>query len=87
MENIKRLRGINGLTQKEFAEKIGVSRTAANDMEKSTRHNLKPGIANKICGFFGISLCELYGIDNIKYPPKTKEEAEKLCDLIMRKFE
>jgi DNA-binding XRE family transcriptional regulator len=86
MENIKKLRGRAGLTQKQLADEIGVTRPAIHEMEKESRHNIKPKVAQKICNLFGVTMCELYGADNLKYPPSNAKEAEDLSALIERKY-
>lgn len=54
-ENIKYLRRQNGLTQKEFAEKIGAGRVTVCNWEQGTREpELK--VIIKIADFFQVSL-------------------------------
>lgn len=59
-EKIKELRKENELTQKEFAEKIGVSRMSVQFWEED---RVDPSLFNAIVmsDFFGISLDELCG--------------------------
>ena len=82
MENIRKLRGKAGLTQKQLADKIGVSRAAVHEMEKNTRHNVKKNVADKLCSLFNVNTFELYGLDNLKFLPANGDEASKLIDAI-----
>ena len=85
MKNLKKLRGIYGYSQKELAEKIGVSRQLYCTLENG-KINSNSNIY-KICEIFNITPCELLLIDNLKFRPNDKQdfqnfinELQKECD-------
>lgn len=80
MENIKKLRSKSGLTQLEFAKKIGVNRVTVIKWESDKIHWIPEKTALKLAKFFGVGVDELYGEDTIyrylRVKPKTHEECE-----------
>lgn len=89
MEKIKKLRGVYGISQKELAEKIGISRNTLIKMESETNNEVNHNIKDikKICDFFSIKPYELYGIDILKYKPKNKEEFFEIIMLLQEEYE
>ena len=87
MKNIKLLRATRGMSQKDLAEQMGISRNSVINMEKDTQRSVTPKAAKKLCEIFGCSICQLYGLDNIRHLPETKEEAERLIRLIQKEYE
>ena len=57
-ENIKQLRVKNGLTQEEFAEKVGLSIVGLSNIERN-RYQPTSETVDKICKCFKISPLEL----------------------------
>lgn len=65
-EQLKTLRKINGLTQKELAENVGVQQGAINKWEsKQTEPNIEKLV--KLADYFDVSLDYLMGGKNEKY--------------------
>lgn len=65
-EQLKTLRKINGLTQKELAENVGVQQGAINKWEsKQTEPNIEKLV--KLADYFDVSLDYLIGGKNEKY--------------------
>lgn len=56
--NIKELRVKNGLTQEEFAEKIGISIQGLSNIERN-RYQPTAATIDKICDIFGLTPIEL----------------------------
>lgn len=82
MINLKKLRGMKGISQEELAKKIGITRTAVIDLEKKKDVIPSNKTAQKMCDFFEISMDELFGLNNIRFFPETKEGLKKLiCQL------
>ena len=66
--NIKRLRIKLGLTQEEFAEKIGISLQGLSNLERN-RDQPTSSTIDKICKIFQVSPIELLLVEN-----KTNED-------------
>ena len=66
--NIKRLRIKLGLTQEEFAEKIGISLQGLSNLERN-RYQPTSSTIDKICKIFQVSPIELLLVEN-----KTNED-------------
>lgn len=91
-EKIYKFRSSLGLTQKEFAEKIGTSQSAVNYWENGKRLPRMEQLF-KIAEFMGISVAELAGEKNEKYvveeavrtvlKEKYFENYEKMTDLFL----
>lgn len=58
--NIKRIRGLRGLTQAELAERAGLSTIGISNIETGTR-NPRPGTLEAIAKVLGVSEIELHG--------------------------
>ncbi len=61
--NIKELRLKNGLTQEQFAEKIGITVNGVSNIERN-RYQPTAKMIDKICTAFGITPQELLTIDS-----------------------
>lgn len=78
MQNLKKLRGKMGISQAELAKEIGISRVSINYLECGITTTSNKKTEKKLCDFFNVTPCELYGIDNLRYFPNDKEDMEKL---------
>ena len=75
MKSIIKYRGKLGMTQKQLADKIGISRVRVVYLESDECRKLTNEIEEKLCNVFQINKFELLGIDNLRHIPETKEEA------------
>jgi transcriptional regulator with XRE-family HTH domain len=82
MNNIKKLRGREGLTQIDLANQINVTRALIVKLEKDTCHSTSQSTTEALCERFNVSPCELYGLDNLKYMPQSKEDCLNLINLL-----
>lgn len=80
MNNLKKIRGVNNLSQKEMAEKLGISRQMYNNLENGKNPNSK--VVSKICEEFNITPCELLGINNLKFKPENKSDFEMFIAIL-----
>lgn len=87
MNNIKRLRLSKGWTQKELADKIGTSRTTVVNMEQHMYQRLKKNVEDKLCEIFDTTPFRLYGTDNFRILPETKEDVEWLIEELSKELE
>ena len=71
MKSLKMLRGKLGLSQQEFADRLGVTRVHVVSLEKEDNTHLSDTMVKKICEIFELKDYELLGINNFKYIPKT----------------
>lgn len=86
MKSLKMLRGKLGLSQQEFADKLGVTRVHVVSLEKEDNTHLSDTMVKKICEIFELKDYELLGINNLKYIPKTKEDLEKFIEILREEF-
>lgn len=86
MKNIKMLRGREGLTQIELAEKLGINRGTLVIAETENDKPLSKSLTKKMCEIFKVKEWELYGIANLRYKPETKEELEKFIEIIRKEY-
>ena len=82
MENIKKFRGELGMTQKDLAERINVTRSLVISLEKDSCHSTSKKTTDKLCELFKVSPCKLYGVDNLKYKPESKQDLEYLISVL-----
>ena len=82
MKNLKRLRGLSSLTQKEVGEATNIPRTRLVYFESDECHCLSEDVEKRLCDFFKVNLFELYGIDILRYIPETKEDLQYVIDIL-----
>jgi DNA-binding XRE family transcriptional regulator len=87
MNNVKMLRLSKGLTQKELAEKIGTSRTTIVNIEQHMYQRLSKDVEKKLCELFETTPFRLYGTDNFRILPETKEDVEWLIEELSKELE
>lgn len=73
MNNIRKFRGLTGITQKELAEQVGVARCFISVME-SSEYPLSLKTAEKMSKVLNCSTIELLGTDNLKLQPNNDDE-------------
>lgn len=86
MKNLKMLRGKLGLTQAELAEKLDLCRPYISMLERDEVTDLSDDVTQKACELFGVTPCELYGINNLKYMPKDRDELERFIEVLRRDY-
>lgn len=82
MKNLKRLRGLKGITQKELSVATNIPRTRLVYFESDECHCLSEAIEKKLCSFYKVNIFELYGIDILKYVPSSKEELQYVIGIL-----
>lgn len=85
MKDLKKIRGIHGYSQKEMAEKLGVSRQLYSTFENGGIQN--SCLVEKICNFFDLTPCELLGIKNLKFMPKDKKDFKCFIEKLQKEYE
>ena len=76
-ENIRKLRHAQGLTQPEFAEKIGVSRNSLSRYENGSSP-ISTDIIDRICQAFQVSYREIVGEEKMINPLEEYQLSSKI---------
>ena len=76
-ENIRKLRHAQGLTQPEFAEKIGVSRNSLSRYENGSSP-ISTDIIDRICHAFQVSYREIVGEEKMTNPLEEYQLSSKI---------
>ena len=84
MNNLVKLRVKICLSQKELAEKLGVSRQTIVNFEKGGK--CKPELILKICEMFEKTPCQLLGMQNLLFVPKNKEDFKIFIDILNKEY-
>lgn len=84
MENVMKLRIRAGISQSELAKRVNVTKTTIVNIESPKCHSLSPKTEAKLMSFFKVSKFDLYGKDNIRNWPESKDQAEKLVEEIKK---
>lgn len=87
MENIKYYRKLKRISQKDLADKLGMTREYIVFLESNNCHSIGTKAAEKICNYFEIDVFDLFGIDIFKIIPKTKEQYEKVISFLEKEKE
>lgn len=82
MNNIKKYRGIFGISQKKLAEMTGISRTTCNYLEKNEKYKLPIEYAKKMAKIFNCSVVEVYGDDILSYHPSKDIDKIKIINIV-----
>lgn len=81
MRNIRKFRGMVGLTQTELANKIGKARAWVNYLENNDSCvRITDETRDKLCEALDCSIIQLYGFDNFIYKPQNDKD---IYDLIL----
>lgn len=84
-KKIRMLRESNGLTQKQFGERIGVSKGVVSSYETDARQP-SYGVLKRICVTFGVSADYLLGIEKeslqIPFHDLTEKQFQIISELI-----
>lgn len=81
--NIRKLRGKEGLSQIELAKKVGITRTSIIALEKENCTCLTPKRAEQLAGIFNCSIVDVYGFGIFKHPVVTDEDKIKLAKMLV----
>ena len=76
-ENIRKLRHTQGLTQPEFAERIGVSRNSLSRYENGSSP-ISTNIIDRICQAFQVSYREIVGEEKMINPLEEYQLSSKI---------
>ena len=86
MISIKKYRGLRAMNQVQLAEALGVSRQYLCALE-SKKMKVPVNQVKKIAAVLQISPVELYGLENFKIKPETREEKEFLIKALQESLE
>ena len=84
--NLRMFRGKLGLSQKDLAEKLDVTRITINNVENGKSCFARSTI-EKACNIFGCTPIDLMGEDCLKIVPENDVERLKLINLIVKSFD
>lgn len=87
MSNVKKLRLAKGWTQQELANKVGVSRVTIVNIENHLYSTVKSEVTDALCEIFETTPFKLFGTDNFRIRPETKEEVEWLIEELSKELE
>lgn len=82
MNNIAKYRGLKGITQKDFAEQIGMTRPGLSFIENGYAKNIDSEKIEKMSKILGVSPITLLGMDNLKCIPDTKEDVDYMIEIL-----
>ena len=82
MNNINLYRAKIGLSQKEVADCIGITRTNFIYIEKGFNKIIKADYMQKMCDLFKTTPCMLLGKDNFKYFPETDSDIDYMISIL-----
>ena len=86
MLNIKKYRGLAGISQQELGDRVGLTRQSICMIESSECNHITFENAKKISEVLNCSVFDLYGLDNLRYLPENDEQVSKLIKLIFTLF-
>lgn len=84
MNNIKRYRGLAGISQKDFAEKLEMTRAGLIYIENGKIGTIRKNTLNKMCDILNATPTQLLGLDNLKYLPSTIEDIDYMISLLQK---
>lgn len=82
MNNITKYRGLAGLSQKNLAEELNISRTGLNLMENGKIWIINKKTLMEMCDILNVTPTKLLGLENLKYEPQTLEDIDYMIDLL-----
>lgn len=83
MINIKKYRGLIGITQEELSQKVNLSRQFVCFLESDECKKMTYETASKISKVLNCSVLDLYGLDNLIIKPENDEESIKFIRLLV----
>ena len=82
MNNIQMYRGLKNITQKDFAEQLGMTRPGLSYVENGNTTKISVKKLNLMSEILGVSPVKLLGLENFKYIPQTKEDIDYTIELL-----
>ena len=82
MNNIKKYRGYVGMSQKNLAEKVGVSRTGLNLWESGKTWIINKKKLLKMCEVLNVTPTKLLGYENFKYLPDNVQDIDYMIAIL-----
>ena len=82
MNNIKKYRGLKNITQKDFAEMLGMTRPGLSFVESGNAKNINGKRLNKMSEILNVSTIKLLGMDVFKQIPNNKDDIEYLIEML-----
>ena len=82
MNNIKKYRGLKNITQKDFAEMLGMTRPGLSFVESGNAKNINEKRLNKMSEILNVSAIKLLGMDVFKQIPNNKDDIEYLIEML-----
>lgn len=82
MNNIQKYRGLNNISQKDFAAQLEMTRPGLSFIENGKARNIDHKKLEKMSTILGVSIVKLLGMENFKYIPETKEEIDYIIELL-----
>lgn len=73
-ERIQALCKSKGISGSRMCLDLGLSKSTLSDMKSGRKNGVSVGTAQKIAGYFGISVDELYGVESEKEKPTVQED-------------
>ena len=87
MSNVKKLRLAKGWTQQQLADKVGVSRITIINIENHMYSTVNSDVTKNLCKIFETTPFRLFGTDNFRVRPQTKEDVEWLIEELSKELE
>lgn len=86
MVNIRKYRGLAGITQEELSQKVNLSRQFICFLESDECKKMTNETAEKISSVLNCEVIDLYGLDNLVIEPKNEKQAINLIKLIFSSY-
>ena len=83
MNNIQKYRGLKNISQKDFAEQLGMTRPGLSYVENGNVKNINSKKIKLMSEILCVSPVKLLGMENFKCIPETKEDADYLISLLV----
>lgn len=85
--DIRKGRGMVGMTQSQLAERLGVSRQTVANMEKNPNYRLSRDKAERLADIFGCSIYDLCGnLFPQGYEPQSEDERKQYLREAERRY-
>lgn len=85
MNNISKYRGLKEISQKEFAEMLGMTRPGLSYVENGNAKNVCEERLKKMSEILGVSEVKLLGFENFKYLPQTQDDIDYLIEILQER--
>ena len=82
MNNISKYRGLKEISQKDFAEMLGMTRPGLSFVENGNAKKICEARLIKMSEILEVSPIKLLGLENFKYLPQTKEDVDYIIEIL-----